>query len=781
MNRRPSFSQSANQCPLTSPIVVVCGLVFLLITVKTSSATGPVNSGSQGCLLCHRGISIINHRMQPYLLARAEAVYSRGRGFECAVCHSGNPESRDRKQAHKDMDANPSSMWVLHKGRGCAQCHDGHETITSLMGKPMQEPAGGKIMSHVSMFSDPTGQTGMNYTYRTARSLMALETGKANKTLSSNGVIPKGTFPFADFNMDDPDGAEPISGSKVYKQWIRKAINAGFIKRLEQVREIPDFSHATLLFKSEEKAGFADIHRKQCARCHIWTEGRAKRGDRRAAGCAACHVLYDNDGQYKGKDPCIQENSHRYHPIRHSITTVIPSTQCTHCHTRGKRIGTTFTGMFEYDYVKDGKAPPFDKKARPQSPLFTKEYMYVNPDIHFKRGMQCIDCHTSIDVHGDGNIYPVTWYQVEISCYDCHGTPEAYPWELPVGYGSPVTLGKPRGTFSHEGIEYLLTSRGNVRRNWIRRGDRVVIEGLFSGQQHEVPLLRNLVRTNSFKSPAGKTAMASIPHLKHLECYACHAVWAPQCFGCHIKYDRRKPGTDWVITSKTLQPNGRQSIITTTGNIAVENRSFLRWEDPVLGVNFRGRISPLVPGCQVFYTFIDQNGTIKCLNRHYATSTGHNSPTMAPEQPHSISPVARTCENCHTSPKAIGYGTGNSRNAVHIIGDAPLFSDMSKGIYGDIPGDNAQWQVPGIKDFPFSLEQLITRKGIQVQNMPLPEDRPLDSQERDLTEREGSCAACHQFAGTDTWQQIIRRYGRAKTPEEHDRMMEKALKALIQP
>ncbi len=755
-------------------------LLFYIILAVSFMLFSPCAQASTGCLRCHAGISVINQAMQPWLIVQANELYDKGRGYECAVCHDGNPDAEEKEAAHRGMAPNPSSMWVLHQGRGCAKCHDGHGSITTLMGKPLKRPAGGDIMEHVSQLSDPSGNTGTDYTYRMARSLMALETGKANKTLSSNGIITKGTFPYADFDMDDPDGPEPRAGSELYKQWIRKAIDTGFITRLSHVKEIPDFEHAKVQFQSDEKAGFADMHRKQCGRCHVWGEGRGKRGDRRAAGCAACHVIYSNDGDYQGDDPTIKTLKDRFHPIRHSITTAIPSTQCTHCHTRGKRIGTTFTGMFEYDYVKDGKAPPYNDKGQPQTPLFTKEYMHVRADVHFQRGMQCIDCHTSIDVHGDGNIYPVTWFQVEISCYDCHGTPGAYPWELPAGYGSPVVIDGQRGTLDKDGGSYLLTSRGNARRNWIRRGKKVFIRSLFSGREHEVPLLKDMALKDSFSTPTAKTAMLSVPHLNRLECYACHAAWAPQCFGCHIEYDQRKPGTDWIITSKSINPEtGRQTIKKTPGNIAMENRSFLRWEDPVLGVNFRGRVAPLVPGCQVFYTYIDKEGRLRTLNRHYTTSSGDNSPTLAPEQPHSISAVARTCENCHTSPKAIGYGTGNSRDAERVLGEHPMFSDMSRGIYGDIPGIDAPWQVPSVKDFPFSPEQLITRSGKQVQNMPLPADRPLNKQERLKLEREGVCAACHKHTGTPGWQKIVAKYGRALTPEEHDRMVEKALEAMV--
>ena len=764
-------------------------VLFILLCCTIVINAMALDAEEKGCLSCHEGISIINEKMQPYLIAFAQREYGNGKGFECAVCHEGDPFALTIEDAHNGLIPNPSSMWVLHQGKGCAKCHDSEGGITSIMGEKLKVPVGGELMSDTFTDSDPRKVAGSSYTYRMARALMSLETGKATKTLSSNGVVEKGTFPFANFNMDDPDGPVPAVGSEKYKMWVAKAIKSGYLKRLEKVDEIPDYHDGVAIFKSEEKAGFADIHRKQCARCHVWGEGRDKRGDKRAAGCAACHMLYGNDGQYEGNDPTIpKENSDRPYPLRHKITTAIPAAQCTHCHTRGKRIGTTFVGMFEYDYVKDEKAPPFDKEAKPQRSLFSKEYMHVNADVHFERGMQCADCHTSIDVHGDGNIYPVTFYQVEISCYDCHGTPGKYPWELEVGYGTPVTLDGGRDTFTVEPtkkqkkMEHLLTSKGNPKPNWIKEGNKAYVLSKYTGKRHEIPLLKNIKDNDAFKTDQGKVAMSIVSqHIEKMECYACHATWAPQCFGCHMQYDRRKSGTDWVDTSKELDPKtGRQTIIKKYGDLSIENRSFMRWESPILGINLKGKVSPLTPGCQVFYTFIDENGNVKVKNKFYTTSTGHNSPTLAPSQPHSISLAARTCEDCHTNPKTIGYGVGNSRSVNKLQGDKPMFQNLSSGSYGDIPGaKTGKKQVPKIDEFPYALDQFVTRDGKQIQNMPLIEDRPLNNNERNLVEREGLCIGCHKHYGTKEWKQIIKKYGRAETAEQHKRMVSEAITALM--
>ena len=468
--------------------------------------------------------------------------------------------------------------------------------------------------------------------------------------------------------------------------------------------------------------------------------------------------------------------------MKHEITLQIPAAQCNHCHTRGKRIGTTFVGAFEFDYVKDAKAIPFDEHGNVQDQLYTKEYLKVTEDVHFKKGIQCIDCHTSIDVHGDGNIYPTTLNQVEVQCQDCHGTPDKYPWELPVGFGTPVSLDGERGTFkSDDGKEYLLTARGNARANLERLGDQALLTSFYDKKEHPIPLLKEKNLHDTWKTKQGKVAMASVSqHMEKLECYACHSTWAPQCYGCHTKYDRRELSTDWVLTALNHDPHtGKQRITKTHGKVVAENRSFMRWEEPILGINMKGKVSPLIPGCQVFWTYINEKGEMLTLNKPMITSDGLSGATLAPVQPHANTIPARTCESCHTNPKTIGYGTSNSRSQGELNKDEPLFQNLAEGFYGDIPGaKTGKWQVPKIPDFPYALDQLVTRSGKQVQNMPHLEDRPLNEAERNKIEREGLCIACHQHYNTPLWEGIKKKVGPALTPEDHDRAVEEALKSL---
>jgi len=50
-----------------------------------------------------------------------------------------------------------------------------------------------------------------------------------------------------------------------------------------------------------------------------------------------------------------------------------------------------------------------------------------DPDLHFKRGMKCLDCHTARELHGDGVAYD-TYQQpgaLEVRCERCHAARKA--------------------------------------------------------------------------------------------------------------------------------------------------------------------------------------------------------------------------------------------------------------------------------------------------------------------------------------------------------------------
>lgn len=352
-----------------------------------------------------------------------------------------------------------------------------------------------------------------------------------------------------------------------------------------------------------------DYLRKECTRCHLWDKGTQRRGDYRSTGCAACHVLYAEDGLSRSGDPSIPKDEPG-HPLRHEMTSRIPAQQCQICHNRGARIGTSFMGLME----QDPYGTPLTATGEQQPKLHGKFYNHLLPDVHYERGMMCIDCHTSQDLHGDGNLYSKKEQYVEIRCRSCHGEPEQ------------------RST--------LTTARGNRVSNLRRRGSEVILTSKYDGREHTVPQLAGL--RERARLPL---AMQITGHMEKLECYACHAKWTSQCYGCHLKVDERESQYDWLLGEET---RGRWQ----------ESRSYLRWETPVLGNNSRGKVSPYLPGCQVLFTHIDARGQTVDHQKVFTTAAGIAGIAHQPAHPHTIRKEARTCEDCHATRKALGLGTG---------------------------------------------------------------------------------------------------------------------------
>ena len=405
-----------------------------------------------------------------------------------------------------------------------------------------------------------------------------------------------------------------------------------------------------------------------CQRCHVGVKGRQKRGDWRGMGCSSCHIPYSNEGYYEGGDPTVPTDAPGY-LLKHEIMGTresgqgLPVETCNSCHNRGKRIGPTFQGFMEFPYG----TPFFDTGAK-QPKLHTKQYLFIKTDLHYEwesreenpeGRLLCQDCHTGLDMHGDGNIFGTTLAQVEIECSDCHGTPDLYAWELPLGFGeehagdlddtprglTTELLGyQTFGTVYDAEDGYLLTTRGNAFGNVVRRGNDVIVHTV-SGQDFTVPTLKGLADSGGWKNLDAEVAMKSVaPHMGKLECYACHSDWAPQCYGCHVQvsYGEGEESTDWVATGNAKNPDGTHEMVMSPGKVT-EGRAYLRWAEPILGINGEGRVTPLIPGCQVVYTVLGPDGSAVAHNKigrtppntEGAGSEGQKGMDMAPVQPHS--------------------------------------------------------------------------------------------------------------------------------------------------
>ncbi len=126
-------------------------------------------------------------------------------------------------------------------------------------------------------------------------------------------------------------------------------------------------------------------------------------GDYRGSGCTACHVVYANDrspvhsaqyatfgnaGRTATVDPTIDpERKEPGHPIRHTFTRSIPSSQCMTCHMHpGTNMVTTYYGYTWWDNETDGEAM-YSPDAKDPSEGDRHKVRVRNPEGAAQRGL----------------------------------------------------------------------------------------------------------------------------------------------------------------------------------------------------------------------------------------------------------------------------------------------------------------------------------------------------------------------------------------------------------
>ena len=160
-----------------------------------------------------------------------------------------------------------------------------------------------------------------------------------------------------------------------------------------------------------------DFLRRRCLRCHLHDRGPGGRGLYRSTGCAACHVLYGDDGLYMGQDRAISRDRPGS-PAFHRFTKRIPNEQCLHCH-NGNHVGADYEGRFEADFSETYRYGVWPTERRPLNTGFnTIDSGRMSMP---KGGSGASDCHEGSDIMGDGQVYGYQMEAVKRTCTDCHG------------------------------------------------------------------------------------------------------------------------------------------------------------------------------------------------------------------------------------------------------------------------------------------------------------------------------------------------------------------------
>ncbi len=400
-----------------------------------------------------------------------------------------------------------------------------------------------------------------------------------------------------------------------------------------------------------------NLLRKLCVSCHLGQPQSGHEGDpihARGGGCLACHLQKPDKSTHGQLDALVGD--------RH----------CFGCHSRSGRISLNYAGLGE---IEPGQ------RAFEGTAVFRlgdgRHVEQLHNDVHHRAGMGCTDCHTGPGIMG-AFAQDSSGSSIDISCEDCHrNSGPRTTLETPTPRGGSPSI--PFETTPGQG--FLTTARGTPL--WhveVADSGTPRLYRKQDGQGLEIPQLSD------------EHANLTRDHQK-LTCDACHAAWAPQCFGCHMDFDPEIPQWDHLERAET--PGSWQ-----------ETRWDLRNQSAPIGHRPDGRIGLFVPGMIFTLDRPDQPGTT-FIRR------------FAPLHPHTTGP-SRSCHDCHRDPRGLGLGEGR----LEYNGDRLSFTPAYPLLEDGLPADG--WATLE-RDAVESHERhrpLPADKISELYRTPLPGDRP---------------------------------------------------------
>ncbi len=397
---------------------------------------------------------------------------------------------------------------------------------------------------------------------------------------------------------------------------------------------------------------------KQCGQCHLHGYGGGVQpggdGLYRGVGCASCHMPYGHDGLSQSDGPLIDKTTPS-HAEKHVLTRSPPDRACETCHNRSNRVGLQFKGWREAADGEQASLPGAQFTSTPQYGRPAGSYVLdedtsndfdeTPPDVHQAMGMQCVDCHVGVDVHGDGSIRPNMGAEVGIECVDCHGT-----------FSAPIA--------EDDGV---FRSTGGSRLERLVRTETGIMLNLVSGTQASVTQIVDLQQTPTVVGAHDADAHGA------LECYACHTVWMQNVLQTEQLLDLRGAAVDPVVGQSTPGVPSERIVQSTLSAY-------------LLGVNVDGQIGPFLAEHSPFTVIAPcdpRTDTATCTEDMGsatpgkrivdqwlgASSEGRIGLSFRPVVPHTVGAAnaVRSCVDCHPTADGLnlaqvravyGFGTG---------------------------------------------------------------------------------------------------------------------------
>jgi hypothetical protein len=461
----------------------------------------------------------------------------------------------------------------------------------------------------------------------------------------------------------------------------------------------------------------ADTHLRQlCASCHLgqpkteWGPiGEASRG----GGCNACHLKYspaalealvDHVGEATDQPAAMRARGSipKVHP---ALTVQADGSHCFGCHSRSSRIATSYEGWHELRH--DPQPAELAASAAHYRRLDDERYFIrKSADVHHERGMDCIDCHTALEVMGTGRANAHKAQSLRVRCEDCHAA-KLSAQALKSADPESLKILALRGWSLAPGERLGSTRSGDTLVN-------VVVDAQGRGT------LRH--KADGRVAPLHAPAAVCTQGAGHgrLSCSSCHTAWAPQCASCHTEFDAKGEGFDH-LTKKYVPGEWMESSVDFDAG------------PPTLGIRVAAGLGER--GGEVVDTFTP--GMIMTLDRNLKAGAPPDAVfrrLFAPISAHTTARQARSCESCHNDPLALGYGSGK----LSFVVTAPAGPGGRSGHWRFEPARPALPQ-DGLPEDAWT-GFLTERKGM-LSTQPGARPFSLAEQQRVLTV--GACLTCH--------------------------------------
>ena len=321
-------------------------------------------------------------------------------------------------------------------------------------------------------------------------------------------------------------------------------------------------------------------------------------------------------------------------------------------------------------------------------------------DVHFERGMHCIDCHFLQDVHGDGNVYSTNWDAIEIECEDCHGANKKtnFLTSGPNG-GNDMRIAVNENLepyFEERNGQVIQRSRVNTGLEWVvPQTIDASAASPYAREAHDPEY--HLAEPGVGSEFAGEQGSTELVRAK-VECATCHNGFLTNCLNCHVDIDvgnKQRKLVD-ASTGDVTASAGENEIWLRNrhnrGHINFQLLGLLRstFSMGVSSLSEKGRLGLFRSSMQVaasvtdangdslrdqlpFTTFQTKEGNSGRMNA--ATSGVAMNQTMA----HTVRPdEARGCEMCHSlvnnqgqsrNEHLMAYAFGVGTGSIPVLGD----------------------------------------------------------------------------------------------------------------